>query len=270
MIHNTYPIQVEGSEPNTRLVTYIQEDSPEIGIDTRALILLCPGGGYSMTSDREAEAVALQFLAMGYHAAVLRYSCEPAIFPTALLELAAAVKLVREHAEEWHVETDKIFVQGCSAGGHLAASYGVFWSEDFVAEALGVQEKEVLRPNGMILCYPVISSGEFAHKNSFLRLIGDGPQELWEKLSIENQINANVPKTFIWHTFDDTTVPVENSLMLAAALRKEGISTELHIYPRGGHGLGLATRLTCNAKGGNIQEECATWISLVKNWLENF
>lgn len=270
MIHNTYPIQVEGSLPDTKLVTYIQEYSPEIGIDKRPLILLCPGGGYGMTSDREAEAMALQFLAMGYHAAILRYSCDPAHYPTALLELAASVKLIREHAAEWRIENDKILVQGCSAGGHLAASYGVFWSEDFVAEALGVEDKEILRPNGMILCYPVITSGEFAHKNSFVRLIGDGPAELWEKLSLENQVNANTPKTFIWHTFEDGAVPVENSLMMVSALRKAGISTEFHMYSRGGHGLSLATKLTANPGGGCIQEECATWIGLVKNWLENF
>ncbi len=270
MIHNTYPIRAKGSLKDARLVTYIQEYSQEIGIDKRPLILLCPGGGYGMTSDREAEAVALQFLAMGYHAAVLRYSCEPARFPTALLELAISMKLIREHAQEWRVETDRIFIQGCSAGGHLAASYGVFWTEDFIARETGVQDKELLRPNGMILCYPVITSGEFAHKNSFYRLIGDGPRELWEKLSLENQVNADTPKTFIWHTFDDTTVPVENSLMMVGALRRAGISTEFHMYPKGGHGLSLATRLTCNARGGNIQNECATWIPLVKTWIENF
>ena len=126
MIHNTYPLKVEGSLEYARLVTYIQEDSDAMLIDKRPLVLVCPGGGYGRTSDREAESMALQFLAMGYHAAVLRYSCAPAKYPTALLELASSMALIRKNAEAWHIDTDKIVVQGCSAGGHLAASLGMF------------------------------------------------------------------------------------------------------------------------------------------------
>lgn len=270
MIHNTYPIQVEGSLPDTRLVIYIQEYSDQIGIDKRPLVLLCPGGAYQHTSDREAEALVLQFLAMGYHAAILRYSCAPAKYPTALLELAAGVKLIREHASEWHVDINKIFVQGCSAGGHLAASYGMFWSEDFVAEAVRVADKEQLRPNGMILCYPVITSGEFAHRGSFENLLGERTVQLSEKLSLEKQVNANTPRAFIWHTFEDDAVPVENSLLLVGALRKAGIPTEFHMYPKGGHGLGLANKLTSTAEGGAIQEECTSWIELAHTWIEHF
>lgn len=270
MIHNTYPIQVEGSQPDTKMVTYIQEYSDQIGMDKRPLILLCPGGAYWHTSDREAEAMALQFLAMGYHAAILRYSCAPAKYPTALLELATCVKMIREHATEWHVDVDKVFVQGCSAGGHLAASFGMFWSEDFVAEAVDAKDKEVLRPNGMILCYPVITSGEFAHRGSFENLLGEKEKELGELLSLEKQVNKNTPRSFIWHTFEDGAVPVENSLLLVGALRKAGIPTEFHMYPRGAHGLGLANKLTCTAEGGAIQEECTSWINLVHTWIENF
>lgn len=270
MIHNTYPICVEGSEPYARMVTYIQENSEAIGIDTRPLILLCPGGGYGHTSDREAEAMALQFLAMGYHAAILRYSCAPAKYPTALLELATCVKMIREQARDWHVDEEKIFVQGCSAGGHLAASFGMFWSEDFVTEAMQVQDKEILRPNGMILCYPVITSGEFAHRGSFENLLGEREAELGERLSLEKQVNANTPRAFIWHTFEDRSVPVENSLLLVGALRSEGIPTEFHMYPRGVHGLGLASKLTVNAEGGAVQEECTSWIDLVHTWIEHF
>lgn len=270
MIHNTYPIQVEGSQPYARLVTYIQDYAVEVGVDTRPFILVCPGGGYGYTSNRESEAMALQFLAMGYHAAVLRYSCAPAKYPTALLELASCVKLIREHAAEWHIDPEKLFVQGCSAGGHLAASYGMFWSEDFIAQALDVQDKENLRPNGMILCYPVITSGEFAHRSSFANLLGEREAELGEKMSLEKQVNANTPRAFIWHTFEDGSVPVENSLLLVSALRKQGIPTEFHMYPRGGHGLGLANKLTATADGGAIQEECTSWINLAHTWVEHF
>ena len=162
----------------------------------------------------------------------------------------------------------KVIVLGCSAGGHLAASMGVFWQEAFLAEAVGLkaEENEILRPDGMILCYPVITSGEFAHRGSMDNLLGADRcmDETWlEKMSLEK-----VPKAFIWHTFTDGSVPVENSLMFVSALRKAGVNTEFHMYPVGGHGLGLANRLTQNPGGTAIQEECTSWITLVKTWLE--
>lgn len=268
MIHNTYTIRVEGSLPDARLVTYIQEYSESMGVGDRPLVLVCPGGAYAYTSDREAESLALQFLAMGFHAAVLRYSVAPARYPVSLLELAYSVKLIREHAREWHVAADKLVVQGCSAGGHLAASYGCFWKEEFIAEKLGV-DSETLRPNGMLLCYPVITSGPFAHRGSFENLLGECQSPLAQKMSLENQVSEDTPKAFIWHTFTDESVPVENSLLFVGALRRHQIPTEFHMYPVGGHGLALATRLTVTSDGRAIQPECASWISLAKTWLEN-
>lgn len=271
MLHETFPIQVKGSLPDTRLVTYILDDAANIKIDTRPLVLICPGGGYQYTSDREAEIFAMQFLAMGYHAAVLRYSCAPARYPVALTELATAMVLIRENAEKWHVNPNRILVLGCSAGGHLAASLGVFWQEDFLAEAVGLQEgqQRLLRPDGMILCYPVITSGEFAHKGSIENLLGDKLEELEAKMSLENQVTEQTPPAFIWHTFTDGAVPVENSLMFVSALRRAGVSTEFHMYPCGGHGLGLANRLSMAANGSGVQEECTSWISLVHTWIES-
>ncbi|MDL2301218.1 alpha/beta hydrolase [Lachnospiraceae bacterium OttesenSCG-928-D06] len=270
MIHQIIPIQVEGSLPDTKLVTYIQEDSDSLMIRKRPLILICPGGGYGFTSDREAESMALQFLAMGYHAAVLRYSYEPARYPTALLEVAKSVILLRENASKWHIDENKIAVQGCSAGGHLAASFGMFWKQDFVREQLGRQDIDVnlLKPNGLILCYPVITSGEFAHQGSFENLLGEEGAHLRDKLSLETQVTKDVPPTFLWHTYEDQAVPVENSLLLVCALRKQGIPTEFHMYPKGGHGLSLANHLTQSPDGSGVQLECQTWISLVHTWME--
>ena len=272
MIHEVYPIQMDGSQPYARLVTYIQDYSEAIGIDNRKLVLLCPGGGYAHTSDREAEAMALQFLAMGYHAAVLRYSVAPAKYPTALLEVAKSVQIIREHAKEWHVDADKIVVEGCSAGGHLAASYCMFWRKPFVAEALGIlgeDAEKILKPNGMMLSYPVITSGEFAHRGSFENLLGDRQEELGQEMSLEFQVSKDVPPAFIWHTFEDGAVPVENSLLLVSALRREGVSTEFHMYPRGCHGLALANELTATPQGGAYEPDCSSWISLAKTWMEN-
>ncbi|MDR2043161.1 MAG: alpha/beta hydrolase [Clostridium sp.] len=270
MIHVTYHLQLSGSMPDAKFVTYLQEPSDEMGIRKRPFILVCPGGGYAYTSDREAESLALQFLAMGCHAGVLRYSCAPARYPAALLELASAVLLVRGNAEEWRVDEEKIVVQGCSAGGHLAASYGMFWNEDFISAAIGLEgpDHEILRPNGMILCYPVITSGEFAHRDSFAHLLGSREEELKDKMSLEKQVSAGTPQTFLWHTFEDQCVPAENSLLLVAALRKAGIPVEFHLYPKGGHGLSLANRLTATPEGYAIQEECQTWLGLAKTWLE--
>ena len=179
--------------------------------------------------------------------------------------------LIRRNVKEWHVNPDQIIVLGCSAGGHLAASLGVFWEEAFLAEALNIKSSELklLRPDGMILCYPVITSGEYAHRGSFQNLLQDREEELSEKMSLELQVSPKTPPTFIWHTYTDGVVPVENSLLFVSALRKEGVSVEFHMYPEGGHGLSLANRLTCNRGGDAVQEECTSWISLVHTWMEH-
>lgn len=279
MIYNTYQMTLEGSLPYAKLTTYIQDYSEEIAIADRPLVLVCPGGGYEWTSEREGEPLAMQFLAMGYHAAVLKYSCAPAVFPTALTELAYCVRLIRQNAAMWHVNPDKIIVLGCSAGGHLAASLGVFWEKDFLAEALELEgaDRKILRPDGMILCYPVITSGEYAHRGSFDKLLGGQEEALSEKLgmpalefvSLEKQAGAGTPPVFIWHTFTDDAVPVENSLLFVSALRRAGVQTEFHMYPCGGHGLSLANRLTLDRGGSALQEECTSWISMAHTWIEH-
>ena len=280
MFYQVFPIQVPGSLPDARLITYIQDYCEEIKIDRRPLVLICPGGAYAYTSAREGEALAMQFLAMGCHAAVLKYSCAPARYPVALTELAAAFALIREHESEWHVDPKGVIVLGCSAGGHLAASLGTLWGESFLAKAVGIGEanQRLLRPDGMILCYPVITGGEFAHRGSFENLLGEeeGKAErmsdagsLLAGLSLETRVTGETPPAFIWHTFTDGSVPVENSLLLVGALRKAGVPTEFHMYPVGGHGLSLANRLTRHRDGSAVQEECTTWISLVRTWIES-
>ena len=223
-----------------------------------------------MTSDREAEALAVKFLAMGYHAAILRYSVAPARFPEALLQLATAVALLRENAEKWHIDENKIVVQGSSAGGHLAASLGVFWNKPFVAEALGMESK-VFRPNGLMLSYPVITSGEKSHQGSFENVLGEkyADEEKRRFLSLEYNVSRDTPPTFLWHTAPDDTVPVENSLLFFQALHALDIPAELHIYPVGGHGLGLATTETASPDGYGIQAECESWITLAGEWMKH-
>lgn len=268
MQYNVFDMTVEGSVGNPTLTTYLLDASEEIRLKERPMIIICPGGGYSRVSDREGEMLALQFMAAGCHAAVLRYSAFPATYPVQLLELAKAVALVRRNAGKWHVITDKILLQGSSAGGHLAASYGCFWKKDFLVEAEGGEE-ELLRPNALLLSYPVITSGEHAHRESFEMLLGDRYDELVEEMSLEKQVNKDTPKTFLWHTFEDPTVPVENSILFMQALRENEIPFECHIYPKGGHGLSLGNELTNGMSGTDIQAEVTTWIDLAKTFVEN-
>ncbi len=273
MLIENFKIAAQGSGENAKLRTYIIDSSDQLKYNKRPLVLICPGGGYGFVSDREAEVMALQFTAMGCHAAVLTYSTYPFRYPVQILEAAQAWKLIRNNAERWNVLSDKIIILGCSAGGHLAASYSLFCGEDFVTKSVGMTADE-LRPAGMILCYPVITSGEFAHRDSFATLLGDDYNnllgtELLEKVSLEKQVTEKTPPAFIWHTYTDNVVPVENSLLFASALRKHNVNCELHIFPDGGHGLGLASELSQDSNGWGVQEECKIWIHLAEVWLKN-
>ena len=247
-------IQVEGSGKDVCLETYILGDVMDGARNRKTpLVLICPGGGYAMTSNREAEPIALQFNSMGYQAAVLRYSCAPAVYPTALCEVAQSVKLIREHAEDWSVDAEKIIVMGFSAGGHLAASYGVFWNESWLTEKMQC-DKQLLKPNGLVLCYPVISSKEeIAHQDSIKNLLGESYPEMKEQVSLEDKVGKHTPKTFLWHTFTDPVVPFWNSFRFAEALGKAGVPMEYHLYPQGGHGLSLANEQTANEEGKGVE-----------------
>lgn len=270
MIHKKIEIKARGMEAVGNLYTYFLDSSIEMRPnEKRPVILMCPGGGYEMTSDREAEPMAMQFLAMGYHVAVLRYSVCPVRYPAALLQVAESVLYLKEHADEYHIDPEKIVVQGCSAGGHLAANYGIAWNSPFLTKLMGMEnDPEQLCVAGLLLCYPVITSGEKAHEESFRNLLGEQYEEKKEELSLENQVTPDTPPTFLWHTATDETVPVENSLYFFQSCLQQGVSAELHIYPVGGHGLSLANEETCRANGIGVQKECQSWISLAQTWLE--
>lgn len=249
---------------------YIPENSEEININKkRETIIICPGGGYEFTSDREAEPIALKFVAQGFNAVVIRYSIAPVRYPTALLELAETVGYVREKEKEWNVDTEKVIVCGFSAGGHLAGSLGVLWNNEIIEKYLDIKNEEV-KPNAMILCYPVISSGEFAHKGSFDSLLGEKEAEISrENLSLEKLVSIETPKTFLWHTFDDGTVPVQNSLLFSNALASNKVQFELHIYPSGVHGLGLCEEITAmNGRSEHINSHIASWFNLACQWIK--
>lgn len=233
----------------------------------RPVVVICPGGGYLRTSDREGEPIAMAFAAQGFHTVVLRYPCAPTRFPIALYALGEAMLWLRSHAAQYSLNPDQITVSGYSAGGHLAASLGVLWQEAFLSEHLGCKAEDI-RPNAMILGYPVITSGEFAHRPSFTNLLGEGAaQELLEYVSLEKRVTGATPPAFLWHTFSDEVVPVENSMLFASALRAAGVPFELHIYSVGEHGLGLASKVTENHLCERVCPACEGWVELASAWL---
>ncbi len=239
--------------------------SQKIAEGGRHAVVICPGGGYRFTSDREAEPIALKFACEGICAFVLDYSVSPAVFPQAVCEAAEAVSIVRKNASEWNINPDKIMVCGFSAGGHLAASLGVFFDSDDVLKNTGLTADEC-KPNALILGYPVITGGEFAHKGSFEALTGcEYSREMAEKYSLEKLVKANTPQAFIWHTFEDGGVPVENSILFFSALRKLNINAELHVFPHMGHGLALANEVT-----GPVSDEAEVWMQMAIRFVKNF
>lgn len=269
MKYEKWDIHVPGQVTGPAAVTGYLLDPISVSPEKkRPAILIFPGGGYRRRSDREGEPVAMQYLAMGCHAFILHYSVAPNRFPTALQEAARAIADIREHAAEWKIDPDKILVCGFSAGGHLAGSIGTFWHNPIASEVLGLTAEQI-RPNGLILCYPVITAGDFCHQGSFDHLLGEAPDEQQLTLvSLENQVTAQMPPVFLWHTLTDQSVPVENSLFLASAMRQAGVSFELHIYPDGVHGLSLANEETGGSDDSLVVPGCQSWISLVESWIE--
>lgn len=268
MKYQNLDIQVGASPYHAKLILYLHDESTEMMVQQRPLVLICPGGAYSMTSDREADPIALKYLGAGLHAAVLRYSVAPARFPEALLQLAASVALLRNHATDWNIDKQKIIVQGFSAGGHLAASLGVFWDQPFLQQQAGLTAEEI-RPNGLLLSYPVITSGTLGHQGSFENLLGDSYKfaEQRDKVSLEKHVTSNTPPTFLWHTATDEVVPVDNTLLFFHALRIAGVKAELHIYPEGPHGLALSSIETAGCNGEWVRRECESWLQLAINWI---
>lgn len=266
MIKLTVPGQMQGP---AELYTYILDGVSVAQRRRRPAVIVCPGGGYRMCSDRESEPVITQFLSMGCHGFFLNYSVDPSRYPTAFLELAEAVALIRENANTWMVDSDRIIVCGFSAGGHVACGLGVFWNQEFIYGPIGKTSAQI-RPSAMLLAYPVISGGEHAHIGSMEHLLGENPgQEDLDRVSLELHVTKDTVKAFIWHTWEDETVPVENSLLLVSALRKNGVNCEFHLYPKGIHGLSLANEETANPEHPEqIVPSCTSWVGLARTWIK--
>jgi acetyl esterase/lipase len=206
-----------------------------------ASMIVMPGGGYSNLAPHEGQGYAEWLARHGYTAYVLRYRLGSQGYhhPIELGDAARAVRMVRAWAKRDGLDPHRVGVIGSSAGGHLASSIATLYDAG-KTDATDAIERESSRPDIAVLCYAVITFGEFAHQGSRVALLGkDASPELLHKLSTETQVTKDTPPCFIWATTEDKTVPVENSLLFAEALRRNHVPFSLHIYEKGAHGLGL-------------------------------
>ncbi|WP_121662083.1 alpha/beta hydrolase [Metabacillus litoralis] len=280
------------------LTTYVISDSPELlGGKKRPAILICPGGAYLSCSDREGEAVALRFAAMGYHAFVLRYSTymggkfgfpdfqkemevnENCMHPTPMREIGKAMLTIREHAEEWLVDVEKIAICGFSAGAHNCAMYSVYWDKPIIHEYF-TEKPEMFKPAAAILGYTLsdylfmrsipkspIDQQLFEVSNLALTGSKEPDEETLKEVSPVLHVSESTPPMFLWATSEDSLVPAQHTLRMAHALADKQIPYEIHIYEKGPHGLSLSNQATAQAKS-QIYQEAARWIIEAEAWLE--
>ncbi len=217
---------------------------PEKEMATGAAMVICPGGGYGALAKHEGGDYALYLNQHGLTCFVLKYRLGPAGYrhPAMLNDAQRAIRTVRARASEWGVDPKRVGIMGSSAGGHLASTAVTH----FDAGQPGVSDpidQQSSRPDLGVLCYAVITMGEHTHSGSRKNLLGDTPApELVELLSNERQVTAQTPPCFLWHTWEDKGVKVENSLDFAAALQRNKVPFDLHVYQKGNHGIGLASK----------------------------
>jgi acetyl esterase/lipase len=257
--------ELSGGGFDCRLECYISDENARDDgkANVRDAVLIFPGGGYYMVSKREGEPVALAFLPRGFNAFVLYYSTkayEPkSAFPAQLLQGIAALKYIRDNAEKLCVNKAGISVCGFSAGGNLAAAVACMCGSGYVTDVFG--KDEIYRPYRQILCYPVITP--HGNSDTFKNLAGDD-EKLREFLTLDKRVDKDTPPAFLWHTSDDSVVDCRDSLKFAAALRENGVPYELHVFPRGFHGLSLATSDT----GPVGYPAVARWIDYAADFLK--
>jgi acetyl esterase/lipase len=229
---------------------------------TGAAIVVCPGGGYGRLAPHEGAGYAEWLAEHGIAGIVLKYRLGSKGYrhPAMLNDAARAMRLTRSQAAAWKIDTKRVGIMGSSAGGHLASTL-LTHSDAGKADATDPVERRSSRPDLGILCYAVISMGPNTHNGSRKNLLGENPPpELVERLSNEKQVTRKTPPCFIWHTWEDSAVKVENSLDFAAALRKNNVPFDLHIYQNGGHGMGLG--------GGRAGGERHPWAADCLFWLK--
>lgn len=297
----TETIKLYEDREDVTLTTYVIAEKGELrGQGKRPAVLICPGGAYMSCSDREAEPIALKFAAMGYHAFVLRYSVygegdnsfpdlskplevkENCQFPNPMCEIGKAMLIIREHAEEWSVDMDRVAVCGFSAGAHNTAMYGVYWDKPIITERLQTT-KEMIRPAALILGYTLsdyiymkeaaivspdpMADGLFAASNTAFLGNAKPDEEKLLAVSPARLVTENTPPTFLWATSADELVPVQHSLRMAHALADHQVPFEMHIFEEGPHGLSVSTQASAISKF-QMNADAAKWMDLADCWLE--
>lgn len=254
---------------NGRLRVCLHGVSKEISENRKSpAMLVLPGGAYVMCSEREAEPIAVKYFADGFNTFILNYSVAPLRYPTALREAAMAMIYIRKHADELNVAPDKVAAVGFSAGGHLCGCLGILANES-VLDVFG-EGKKLIRPNAVVLTYPVISSYRKPNVGSFDNLCGDD-DKLRKYLALEDRVDKNAAPAFITATYEDNAVPVKNSLLIASAYEDAGVPFALNVFEKGYHGLSLNTTLCDSGKavsGRVVSEDYVLWQPLSVKWLK--
>ena len=254
------------NEKRTYIDTYVNTDSRE---KPRDAMLVIPGGGYHQVClDREGECVAMAYASHGVNSFVLNYRVGVGeTYPNQLIDAARAMAHIKQNADKYHIDPDRVFAVGFSAGGHLCGTLATLYRE---AEELIGLEKDTARPRGVVLAYPVVTALHKTHIGSFEKLLCKPFSEITEEekkhFSIEENITADTPPAFIWHTAEDAVVPPVGSIRLAEAYCKAGAKVEFHLYPYGPHGLALSNEVTCiegQPKAESWVEEAVEWIKTV-------
>jgi acetyl esterase/lipase len=235
---------------------------PEPANATGAAVVICPGGGYGgLALSYEGDHYARFLNEQGIAGFVLKYRLGSAGYrhPIMLQDAARAVRTVRARAGEWKLDK-RVGIMGSSAGGHLASTLLTHYDSGN-PDASDPIDRQSSRPDLGILCYPVITMGKFTHQGSKNNLLGKDPsEELVRNLSNELQVTRDTSPCFIWHTWEDKAVPVENSLQFAQSLRQAGVPFDFHVYQKGAHGLGLGSHEWDPAKRHPWTTDCAFWL----------
>ena len=292
-------IYLHEGRTDINLTAYILDDALDLRKDSvRPAILICPGGAYLNCSDGEADPIALQFAAMGYHTFVLRYGVysegvggsfidtskpmEPKAHcrhPAPMRDIAAAMLIIRSRATEWLVDTNRIALCGFSAGAHNCAMYATNWHKPVITEFFGKGAEE-FRPAACILGYG-LSDYVYMKENALANLMATNmfaasntaflgapvvDNALLEEVSPARNVSEHTPPTFLWATSEDDLVPVQHTILMAKALADKHIPFEVHIFESGNHGLSTATQASAVFMSG-IDNDAAKWVSLCNAWL---
>lgn len=251
---------------------YIADPIPNL---IRKAVLVIPGGGYGcVCMTREGEPIAMAFMPYGYNAFVLHYSHadnDDRVFPTQLIQASKAIKYIKDHAQEYLVDPEQVFAVGFSAGGHLAGSLGIMWHKQEIYDELDMPYG-YNKPTGVMLIYPVVTGvEEFGHFSSFTNLLGEEKpcMEKLEMCSLEKNVDSRACPAFILHTADDQLVNVQNSLVLAQAYANADMKFELHVYPKGSHGVALGNKITKCSVDDWENPAIAKWIENAVMWADS-